>query len=253
MSRINSREQLKEYALRALGAPVLLINVDDEQLEDRIDDALDLFWEYHADGSELGFISHQVIQADKDSGKFTLPPGVLSVVNVYNAGSNSAGGGNGIATINLQYQSYITDVMNPRRILTGGLGNYYITQASLDLLGSTFSASDRLTFNKHHDKLVIMNDWGLISVGDWIGLEAYTIIDPDQNNDVWNNRWLKKYVIAQFKLQWGSNLIKFSGAALPGNITVNAEQIFNDAKEEVKALEEELKNDYQLPVDFFMG
>lgn len=251
--RINSRQELKEYALRALGAPVLLINVDDEQLEDRIDDVLDLFWEYHSDGSEQVFLHHQVTQADKDARRITLPPGVLSVLSVYNGGSNSAGGGNGIATINLQYQSYITDLMNPRKILTGGLGSYYITQHSLSMLSDTFSAADRLTFNKHHDRLTIVNDWSLINVGHWMAIEAYVAIDPDANGDVWNNRWLKKYTIAQFKLQWGSNLIKFAGAALPGNITVNAEQIYNDAKEEVRMLEEELRQNYELPVDFFVG
>lgn len=255
MARIQSREQLKEYALRALGAPVLLINVDDEQLEDRIDDVLDLFWEYHSDGSELVFLNHQVTQQDKDNGKFILPPGVLSVLGVYHAGSGSGGGGNGIATINLQYQSYITDIMNPRRIMMGGLGNFYITQSYINLIQDTFGAQDRLSFNKHHDRITILSDWGQIKVGDWIGIEAYIPIEPDGNGggDVWNNRWLKRYTIAQFKLQWGSNLIKFSGAALPGNIVVNAEQIYNDAKEEVKLLEEELKNDYQLPVDFFVG
>lgn len=255
MSRINSREQLKEYALRALGAPVLLINVDDEQLEDRIDDVLDMFWEYHADGSELVFVNHQVTPEDKANGKFVLPPGVLSVLNVYNAGSNSGGGGNGIATINLEYQAYITDLMNPRRIMMGGLGSYYITQSFINTINDTFNAPDRIAFNKHHDRLTIMNDWNQIKVGDWIGIEAYVVIDPDKNGggEVWNNRWLKKYTIAQFKLQWGSNLIKFVGAALPGNISVNAEQIYNDAKEEVKLLEEELQNNYQLPVDFFTG
>lgn len=253
MARIQSRQELKEYALRALGAPVLLINVDDEQLEDRIDDVLDLFWEYHADGSELVFLNHQVLQADKDSGGFTLPPGVLSVLGVYNAGSAAGGGGNGIANINLQYQAYMTDLMNPRRIMMGGLGSYYITQSYINLIGDTFSAQDRLTFNKHHDRIVILNDWSMIRPGDWIGMEAYVPISPEKYGDVWNNRWIKRYTIAQFKLQWGSNLIKFSGAALPGNITVNAEQIYNDAKEEVRLLEEELKNDYQLPVDFFMG
>lgn len=255
MARINSREELKEYALRALGAPVLLINVDDEQLEDRIDDVLDLFWEYHADGSELVFLHHQVTQEDKDTGKFILPPGVLSVLSVYHAGSNSGGGSNGIATINLQYQAHITDIMNPRRIMLGGLGAFYITQSYLNLISDTFSAADRLTFNKHHDRLTILSDWGQVNVGDWIGIEAYIPIVPDENGggDVWNNRWLKRYTIAQFKLQWGSNLIKFAGAMLPGNIQINAEQIYSEAKEEIARLEEELKNDYQLPVDFFVG
>ena len=123
------------------------------------------------------------------------------------------------------------------------------------MIGDTFSAQDRISFNKHHDRLTLQSGTAQILANDWIGIEAYIPIRPDENGggDVWNNRWLKKYVTALFKFQWGMNLVKFSQVQLPGNVVVNAEQIINDAKEEVKALEDELKNDYQLPVDFFVG
>ena len=253
LSRINSREQLKEYCLRALGAPVLLINVDDEQLEDRIDDAFDMFWEYHADGAELSFLFHQVTQQEIDDQRIILPEGVLSVLSCLGPNSGDGGGSTGIATINLQYQMYITDIWNARRIMQGGLGAFYITQSYLNMIQDTFSTQDRLNFNMHHGRLTLLNDWASIKAGNWIAVECYTQIDPEVVGAVYNDRWLKKYCTALFKLQWGMNLIKFNGAQLPGGIAVNAEQIYNDAKQEVKDLEEELKNDYQLPVDFFVG
>lgn len=256
MARINSRQQLKEYALRALGAPVLLINVDDEQLEDRIDDALDLFYEYHADGSELVFISHQLTQQDLDQRYITLPDGILSVISVFAPGSNTGGSGsNGIATMdNLQYQMYITDIMNYRRILAGdGISSWYISMSYMNLMNDTFSSEDRRNFNKHNDKLILQGDWGMLKAGDFVTLEAYRRLNMPEVGEAYNNYWLKQYVTAVFKRQWGSNLIKFAGATLPGGMTVNAEQIHNDAKEEVKELEDRLKNEFQEPVDFYMG
>ena len=253
MPRINSREQLKEYALRTLGAPVLLINVDDSQLEDRIDDALDLWWEYHNSGTELSFLFHQITAQEIADQRIILPEGVMSVLRVLGPNSGDGGGSTGIATINLQYQMYITDIWNARRIMQGGMGSFFITQSYLNTIQDTFSTEDRLNFNMHHGRLTLLNDWAAIKEGNWISIEAYTQIDPTAVGSVYNDRWLKKYVTAQFKLQWGSNLIKFAGAQLPGGMTVNAEQIWNDAKEEVKALEEELKSDYQLPCDFFVG
>lgn len=255
MARINNREELKQYALRANGAPVLLINVEDQQLEDRLDDALDMFWEYHSDGSELIFLNHEITQADLDAQEIVLPDGVLSILSVLSPISAGGGGNTGIATINLQYQMFITDIMNYRRIMSGagGLSSFYITQQYLGQIGDTFSYQRRLVFNKHNDRLTLLTDWSTLKPGDWISIECWRVINPEKVGEVYNNRWLKKYATALVKYQWGSNLIKFGGAQLPGGVTVNAEEIFRTAKEEVKELEEELQHDYQLPVDFFVG
>lgn len=252
MSRINSRKEIKEYALRALGAPVILINIDDEQIEDRVDDALDLFWEYHADGTELVFFHHQITEEEKENQVVVLPSDVLSVISVYD-GTGGNGGSTGIANVNLQYQSYITEMMSSRRITSGGLSSYYITSSYLQGLSDTFSPPGRKEFNKHHNKLYLQGGWDAITVGHWISIEGYRPITEESTNDIWNNRWLKKYITALCKYQWGSNLMKFTGVTLPGQIQVNAQEIFNTAKEEVKELETELHQNYELPPDFFVG
>lgn len=253
MARISSREDLKQYALRDLGAPLLLINVDDQQLEDRIDDALDLFHEYHFYGTERVYLHHQLTQDDINNQEIVLPDGVMSVLDVLRQGVGDGGGGNGIATINLQYQMYLTDVMNVRKIMMGGLSSFYITQSYLNTIADTFGQPDRLTFNMHNDRLKLLTDWSLMTVGSWVAIECYRAINPDDVGAVYNNRWLKKYTCALFRKQWGQNLIKFGNAQLPGGITTNGEAILQQAMTEVKDLEEELQNNYQDPVDFFMA
>ncbi len=253
MARINSREEFKNYCLRALGAPVLRINVDNEQLEDRIDDAIDLFHEYHSDGSELVFLHIQVTAEHLEKRYFILPPETQSVLRVIHAGAGSGGGANGIANLNLQYQAYMTDLMNPRKVMGDGLASYYITQSYLNTLSDTFSADDRISFNQHHDRLQILGSWEAIKEGDWIAVECYRKVLPERTGDVFNNRWLKKYAIALFKKQWGINLIKFANAQLPGGVQISGQEILNEAQAEIDRLKQELHDMYEEPPSFFVG
>jgi hypothetical protein len=249
-ARIKTRDELKGYALRALGAPVIVINVEDTQLEDRIDDALDMFWEYHADGSELVFLNHAVTQDDLDNKYITLPDGTLSVVSVMTAGDMA----NGIAnTNNLQYKMYFSELLSASKMTAGGLSTWYITQSYLTLMNNTFGGPTRLNYNMHHGRLDLLADWPRVQLGDFIAVEAYRAINPEKVGPVYNDRWLKKYVTALFKKQWGSNLTKFTNITLPGGVTSNGERISDEAAQQIKDLEEELRSDYELPVDFYMG
>jgi hypothetical protein len=251
MARINSREEFKNYCARALGAPVLRINVDAEQVEDRVDDALDLFWEYHSDGSELVYLNIQVTPQHIADRFFQLPAETQSVLRVMHGGSGM--GSNGIANTNLQYQAYITDMMNPRKIVSAGLSQYYVTQSYLSLMNDTFSSESRINFNQHYDQLQILDSWDLITPGSWIAVEAYVKVTPEKSGDVWNNRWLKKYAIALIKKQWGTNLIKFTNASLPGGVQMNGEAILAEAQTEIETLKAELHDFYECPPSFFVG
>ena len=254
MARINSRQEFKNYCMRSLGAPVMRINVDDQQVEDRIDDSLGLFWEYHSDGSELVFLNVQITRDMIANRRIQLPAETQSVLRVIHVGSGNEGGGNGIASINLQYQSYITEMMNPRRIVIGdGLANYYITQSHLGLLNDTFSADDRISFNQHYDRLEILSDWSTITEGSWIAVECYRKILPEISGDVWNNRWLKRYATALIKKQWGTNLVKFANVQLPGGVQINSQEIMTEAQQEIETLKNELHEMYELPPTFFVG
>lgn len=246
VTRIASRDQLKEYALRALGAPVLQINVDDNQLEDRMDDALDMFWEYHADGSVRSWVKYTLEQKDFDNEYLSLPDGILSVMRVLSIDNQKA-------LINLQYQMFITDIMNIKQITTGGINGYVLTNSYLNMINDFFSYEKVVNFNKHRDQLRIDADWSTYNIGDILLIECYMIQNPEEFGETYNNYWLKQYVTALFKKQWGQNLMKFSGVNLPGNIQINGKEIYEEAKDEVKELEERLRSEFQLPVDFFVG
>lgn len=246
VTRITSRDQLKDYALRALGAPVLQINVDDQQLEDRIDDALDMFWEYHADGSVRSWVKYTLEQKDFDNEYLSLPDGILSVMRVLSVDNQKA-------LINLQYQMFITDIMNIKQITTGGINGYVLTNSYLNMINDFFAYEKVVKFNKHRDQLRIDCDWSQYNVGDILVIECYVIQNPEEFGETYNNYWLKQYVTALFKKQWGSNIIKFSGVNLPGNIQVNGREIYQDALEEVQKLEDRLRSEFQEPVDFLIG
>lgn len=248
-SRIRSRDALKDYALRALGAPVLMINVDDDQLEDRIDDALDMFWQYHFDGSVRGYVKHQITQEDIDSKRIKLPPNVLAVLRVLPLDTTS-----GMSINNLQYVMYMTDIMDFRRFSGYGLSSFTLTSSYLNLVQDMFSPERVINFNMHHGFLTLDIDWGdKIKLGDWIIAEVYSVVDPEEFAEAYGNKWLREYTTQLFKKQWGSNLIKVSGATFSGGMTINGEKIYNDASDEIEKLEDRLRNEYAYPVDFFVG
>lgn len=253
ISRINSRQELKQYALRSLGHPVLRINVDDTQLEDRIDDALDLFWAFHMDGSQRVFLKHTITAQDITDGSIEFPKNVISVLRCANLGEETT---TGIATNNIQYQYYMTDVMDLRGIIKGfgnaGMASYSITQSYLNMMENLFSPERVIGFNWLKNR-VHFDGGTKFEIGDLVMFECYTITDPDEYNEVWNDRWMKRFVTALFKRQWGENLIKYTNAQTSGGISINGEKIYGDALEEIAKLEEALRNEHQPPIDLFIG
>lgn len=246
ITRITSRQQLADYCLRKLGAPVLQINVDDEQLEDRIDDALDLFWEYHADGSVRSWLKHALTQGDLNAGYIQVPEGVLSVLRILPPD-------NSLSTNNLQYQMFITEVMDARNFISGGMSTYVSTQSYINLLNDIFATEKPIRFQKHRNQLRWDTQFKSVMPGDFLVYECYTIQDPEEFGETYNNYWLKSYTAALIKRQWGQNLIKFGNAQLPGGITMPGADLLSAAEAEITNLEERLRNEFAEPPDFFVG
>jgi len=246
--RINSKKALKGYIERALGSPVLKINIADVQVDDRIDDALELFWQYHADGIRRIFYKHQITQDDINNQGVTLPRNVMSVLRVLPVDGQDV-----LAINNLQYVMYITDIMDVRRFNGEGLSAYANTMSYLNTIGDLFNYEKVITFNMNDHFLSMQADWNLIKVGDWFLVECYVFIDPETYGDTWNNYWLKQYCVALCKKQWGWNIWKYGNNQLPGGVTINAEGIYNEGKADVQALEDRLRDEFELPVDMFMG
>lgn len=246
---IQSREELKQYCLRELGAPVIKINADDSQLEDRIDDAFQLYSEYHFNATEKVYLVHTVTADDITNNSISLPDGVMDIIRVVPVGHGSR--------FNFMDARYHT-------LRDAALGAWYsldMTDYSMknqylglinDQLGTIY---DNIEYVKHAQKLKMFVDWEEVFVPgeSIIVLEASVIVDPSLNSGVYNDRWLKKYTTQLFKKQWGQNLKKMNGVQLIGGVTLNGDEIYSEAVQEIENLELQLKEEYQLPPGFFWG
>lgn len=248
MARPNSRATLIDYCLRQLGAPVLEINVDDEQIEDRIDDALQFYQEYHSDAVKRVYLKHQITEEDKVNGYIPVTDLTIFVTRVLPIAS--AGSSSGM--FSAQYQIYLNDIYPIS--FTGAIQNYYQTMQYMSLLDMTINGGSEIThFNRHQNRLHIRVDWDQMTVGNYIVIEGYQIVDPETYSDVYDDMFLKQYATALIKRQWGANLMKFDGMQLPGGVTINARQMFDDASAEIESIKEQMQLNYEFPPQFFVG
>lgn len=266
MAMITSRQEFIDYCLRKLGFPVIEINVDDQQIEDRVDDGF-LYWQdYHYDGTERTYYSHQITQIDIDNGYITIPESMLSVIRAFPL-SNSMGsimndpslgysGNMGLyGGLNSGIDGGTSSISDQAGGDSGGaLTSYYITMQSMATYESMFNGSSPIRFNRHTNQIHIDMDWSEKAIiGNYILLEGYKTLNPDLYTDVYNDRWLKEYVTSLIKRQWGQNLLKYEGMQLPGGMTFNGRQLYEDGLTEVEKLEEDIQIKYELPPMMIMG
>jgi hypothetical protein len=244
-----SRQELVDYCLRALGAPVLEINIDEDQIQDRIDEALQFYQEYHSDAVIRTYMKHQVTQEDLDNEYLTLPEALLFVHRVFpiNGPYSSS------SMFSISYQLALNDLYGLRN--PGDLIHYSMTRQYMSLLDMQFNGlGQTVRFNRHMNRLYIEVKWGdRLKVGDYVIIEGYVVLDPNIYTDVYNDMYVKRYATALLKRQWGANLIKFQGLQLPGGVTLNGEKIFGDAQVEIEKLEAEIEAKWSFPPDFFVG
>jgi len=241
-----TREQFKENCLRRLGKPVIEINVDDDQVEDRIDEALRYYWDYHFDGSEKLFYKHQITDQDRENKYITLPENIIGAVNIFDTGSSL--GTNSI--FNIRYQIALNDLYT---LTSVSMTPYVMAMTHIQFLEQILVGRQPIRYNRHTNKLFIDADWERFETGNFVIVEAYEVVNPATFADVWADRWVQRYASCLIKQQWGSNLTKFSGMKLPGGITFNGEKIFNDATAERQQLEQEMIVSYSLPVTDMIG
>lgn len=272
MSKPSSREELKEYCFRKLGAPVLEINVDDDQAEDAIDEALQFFQERHFDGMEKTYLKHKLTAADiirfQSTDEITsttnpdesiwetrknfieIPEYVMGIQKVFGVSSNFLR--NDLFGLSNQY--YLMDLFS---ISSGGtfsygnfdMTNYYMIKQyfeTLDMVINTGSFVE-YRFNKRQDRLYIDIDVKRVHEDSYLVIDCYRALNPETWTEVYNDSFLKKYVTAVIKRQWGQNLIKFNNVQLPGGVSLNGRQIYEDAIKEMETLENKMISDYELP------
>ena len=232
MAQPTTRDEFKDWVLRKLGAPVIQINVSDEQVDDRVDEAIDYWRDYHYNGSQLVYLKHQITQEDIDNGYITLPTQLLGISGIFNL-NTSISTGSGI--FNVQYQF----VLNNLEDITGyNITNYYMAMQHMEFLQEMLVGKPMIRYNKHVNKLFIDGSTAM-TVDNYIIIEAYDVIDADTYSDVWSDRWLQNYASALVREQWGLNLTKFSGMQLVGGVAFNGEQILAEAREDRLRMEEE--------------
>ena len=272
MAQPASRQELRDYCLRQLGAPVLEINLDDDQIDDAIDDALQYFRERHFNGAEKMYLKHEF--TDDDVTRFTtanetvttsapdaatwenrknyleIPEHVFGISKVYGISSNFVR--NSLFGLNNQY--YLMDLFS----YTSGTGlafggvdmvNYYMVKQhfeTIDMIINTGSLV-QFRFNTRQDRLYIDIDPNRVTKDQWLLIECYRALDPSTFTEVFNDLFVKKYATALMKRSWGQNLIKFNGVTLPGGVSMNGRQLYDDALGEIAALMEASLSTYELP------
>jgi hypothetical protein len=323
MAKPNSRATLISYCKRELGHPVIEINVDDDQVDDRIDEALQFYQEYHHDAIEKVYLKHKIIgttlvlstavagnftdgetitggtsgatgtvhenstgsnliyaglgdvnvpfvaaetvtggnsatsatissitKGDIEDGYVAIPELVTNVVRVFPINDTQT---SSINMFDVKYQMHLNDMFSLGYM--GSLLEYEMTKQWLSLLDMVISTSDKhIDFARHRNGLRIDMDWkNEVQIDDYLIFECYRILDPDTYTDVYNDYFLKKYSTALIKRQWGQNLIKFEGMTMPGGVTFNGRQFYDDAVADLEKLTEEARLNWEMPVDFMTG
>jgi hypothetical protein len=246
-SKPATRDEFKDFCLRRLGAPLLEINVDEDQVQDCIEMAFSYYYDYHFDATEKVYLAHQVTQTDIDNKYLSISDSVIGIVNILPIG-NSYSTNN---LFNLRYQIALNDLF---AFNTGPFAPYYMALQNVALAEELFVGKQGIRFQRHSNKLYVDIAWGeKIVLGEYMIIEAYQKIDPDVYTDMYNDRWLQRYCTALIKKQWGENLKKFEGMSMPGGVSFNGQKIWDEAKEEIDAMEEEMISSYSLPVTDMLG
>ena len=278
MAKPSTRQGLIDFCLRRLGAPVLEINVDDDQLDDLVDDAIQLFNERHFDGVERMYLKYQITQNDIDRGKATgssgtgvvgtaatstsstpvthtwyensnfiqVPDSVIGIEKIFKFDTSSISGG----MFSIKYQLFLNDLywFNSVELL-----QYAMVKSYLEDIDFLLTTDKQIRFNKRQDRLYLDMNWGGEVAGNYLILDCYRALDPNSFTEVYNDSFLKKYLTATIKRQWGQNLIKFKGVKLPGGIELNGREIYDDAEREIEDIKQRMTLEYELPPYDFVG
>jgi len=242
-----SRADFKEYCLRRLGKPVIEINVDDQQVEDRIDDALKYWSTYHCDATEKMYYKYQITGTDKTNGYITLPDNVIGAVRIFDLG---IGQGSGDILNNVPFQIFMSEVY-----LYAGqeLLPFYMTMMNLQFINDVLVGKQPIRYNRHSNRLYIDTNWNRWNVGDYIIVECYNVIDPDDFVQAWGDIFLQRYATALIKRQWGEQLKKFGQVQMAGGVVFNGQAIYDEAVAEIDKLEHEMISTWSLPVADQLG
>ena len=255
--QLQNRQDFKDYCLRRLGAPVININVDDDQVEDRVDDAIQYWQDYHFDGTQKFYWIHAITQTDVNNKYLDATQAVdsngnnvhiIGISRIFPPSDSQAS----INMFDLRYQLRLNELYD---FTSASYINYTLTQQHLRSLELQFTGEIPIRWNRAMQRLYIDWNWGTPAapVGQIAITECYGAVDPDLYNSMWQDRWLKEYATALIKKQWGENMKKFGGLQLPGGVTLNGQETFEEADKEINKLRAEMQTEYGAPLEWFMN
>jgi|TARA_B100000035_G_scaffold280562_1_gene260905 hypothetical protein len=273
MAKPTTRQELIDYCLRRLGAPVLEINVDDDQIDDLVDDAVQYFQERHFDGVERMYLKYKISQDDIDRGKATgtsgvgivtttgtstivgsattfsfyensnyiqVPDSVIGIEKIFKFDTSSISGG----MFSIKYQLFLNDMYYFNSV---ELMQYSMVKTYLEDIDYLLTTDKQIRFNKRQDRLYLDIDWASQTKDTYFVIDCYRALDPTSFTQIYNDSFLKKYLTALIKRQWGQNLIKFRGVKLPGGIELNGRELYEDAEREIDQLKQTMSLEHELP------
>ena len=275
MAKPSTRQELIDFCKRRLGAPVLEINVDDDQLDDLVDDAIQYFQERHFDGVERMYLKYAVTQEDIDRGKakgtsgvgivtttatstsisgygtttssyyensnfIQVPDSVIGIEKIFKFDTSTISGG----MFSIKFQLFLNDLYWFNSV---ELMQYAMVKSYLEDIDFLLTPDKQVRYNKRQDRLYVDINWAEQKVGNYFIIDCYRALDPTAFAGVYNDSFLKKYLTALIKKQWGQNLIKFKGVKLPGGIELNGREMYDDAERELEQLKSTMSNEYELP------
>ena len=281
MAKPTTRQELKDYCLRQLGAPVLEINVADEQLDDLLDDTIQYFNERHFDGVEKTYLKYKITQEDIDRGRggtssagitttgvgivtttgtstnisgfgtvtsnfyetsnfIQVPDSVIGIEKVFKFDTSSISGG----MFSIKYQLFLNDLYFFNSV---DLLQYSMTKRYLEDIDFLLTTDKQIRFNQRQNRLYLDIDWDAQEVDNFLVIECYRAMDPENFSKVYNDSFVKRYLTAAIKKQWGQNLIKFQGVKLPGGVELNGRAIYEDGQRELDEIKQKMSSDYELP------
>lgn len=246
MALPTNRYDFKDYCLRKLGAPVIQINLDDTQVEDSIDYALRKFMDYHFDGQHKVYYKHQITQENIDSQSIHMPENIFGAINIFPSGFGSQRGN----MFSIDYQLALNEMYT---MTQNSMLPYYMSMFQLQSLEHMLQGVKPLRYNRFKNELKVDMNWNKFSPGDYLIVEAYEVVDPDEYGRVWQDPWLGDYSCAQIALRWGRVLTRYVGMTLPGGVQFNGDRILTDAQLDIARLEEELKSSYRMPPMDYIG
>lgn len=255
---VNTKAKFKEYCLRRLGEPVTKINVADEQVEDRIDDALQFYYEYHMDALQHDWLIHKVTEEDLENKYIEIDDLIINVVGIYPLASAAFPYLNAYSD-NMFFNGQGANYIPGEGFTVGAVSALSYSMASIianvqfaRTVQDLYEDKRRIEFKRHMGRIHMADNFHKVKVDDYLMFEVYKYIDHNEFPKIWNDMWLKKYATQLIKRQWGDNLKKFEGVQMPGGVTLNGQKIWDEANEAITKLEEEMNLRYSEPPNFFI-